>query len=253
MPSFEFDTDVCLFDLDGTIVSTIEASELTWTELCNKHGVDPQEFFKHSHGARSAEMLARFFPQLDNSENQMTVALEKQMADNYIDTVKLVPGAKDLLLALDKDTTSESSSKKLHQRKWAIVTSGTPYLAFSWFNNILKEVGKPDVFITGLDVSKGKPDPMGYQMAKDKLADLWNLDTKGTANVTSVVFEDAPIGIKAGKAIGATTVGITTSYPKELLFEAGADYVVEDLTHVTVVKNSETGKITLRVTDPLTR
>ncbi|CAL9731419.1 2-deoxyglucose-6-phosphate phosphatase 2 [Monosporozyma unispora] len=251
MPSYDFDTDICLFDLDGTLVSTIEASELTWTDLCKKHGVDPQELFKHSHGARSAEMLARFFPQLDNSQNQMTIALEKQMADNYISTVKLIPGAKDLLLSLDKDTTNNKA--KLHERKWAIVTSGTPYLAFSWFNNILKEVGKPDVFVTGLDVTKGKPDPMGYQMAKDKLADLWNLDLNGTSGVQSVVFEDAPIGIKAGKAIGAITIGITTSYPKELLFAAGADYVVDDLTHVTVVKNSETGKITLKVTNPLTK
>ncbi|CAL9737076.1 2-deoxyglucose-6-phosphate phosphatase 2 [Monosporozyma servazzii] len=247
MPSYDFDTDVCLFDLDGTLVSTIEASELTWTDLCKKHGVDPKELFKHSHGARSADMLERFFPQLDNSQNQVTVALEKQMADNYVSTVKLVPGAENLLFALDKDTTNKNA--KLHERKWAIVTSGTPYLAFSWFNNILKDVGKPDIFVTGNDVSRGKPDPMGYQMAQDKLAKLWNLQSK----VQSVVFEDAPIGIKAGKAIGAITVGITTSYPKERLFEAGADYVVEDLTHVTVVKNSETGKITLRVTDPLNK
>ena len=194
--------------------------------------------------------LARFFPQLDNSQNQVTVALERQMADNYIPTVKLIPGVHDLLLSLDRDTTTNS---KLHERKWAIVTSGTPYLAFSWFKNILKDVGKPDIFITGFDVSKGKPDPMGYQLAKNKLANLWALDSNGTSNVSSVVFEDAPVGIAAGKAMGAVTIGITTSNPKEILFDAGADYVVEDLTHVSVIKNSETGKISLKITDPLTK
>ena len=250
MPNYDIETDFCLFDLDGTIISTIEAAELTWTDLCEKHGVDPEELFKHSHGARSAEILARFFPQLDNSQNQVTVALERQIADDYIPTVKLIPGVHDLLLSLDRDTATNS---KLHERKWTIVTSGTPYLAFSWFKNILKDVGKPDIFITGFDVSKGKPDPMGYQLAKNKLANLWALDSNGTSNVSSVVFEDAPVGIAAGKAMGAVTIGITTSNPKEILFDAGADYVVEDLTHVSVIKNSETGKISLRITDPLTK
>lgn len=250
MPHYDIETDVCLFDLDGTIISTIEAAELTWLDLCKKHGVDSEELFKHSHGARSAEILTRFFPQLDNSQNQVTVALERQMADDYIPTVKLIPGAHDLLLSLDKDTTT---GNRLHERKWAIVTSGTPYLAFSWFKNILKDVGKPDIFITGLDVSKGKPDPMGYQLAKNKLANLWGLDLNGTSNVSSVVFEDAPVGIKAGKALNAITIGITTSNPKEVLFDAGADYVVEDLTHVKVIRNTETGTITLRITDPLTK
>lgn len=248
MTTYDFETDVCLFDLDGTIVSTTEAAELTWTDLCNKHGVDPQELFKYSHGARSAEILERFFPQLDNSKNQVTEALEKQMADNYIATVSLVKGADDLLLSLDRDVTT---GEKLHKRKWAIVTSGTPYLAFSWFTNILKHVGRPDIFITALDVTKGKPDPQGYQMAKDKLSQLWNLPQDGS--VKSVVFEDAPVGIKAGKGMGAISIGITSSYPKEVLFDAGADYVVDDLTHVKVIENSETGKITLRIIDPLTK
>lgn len=250
MPHHDIKTDVCLFDLDGTIISTIEAAELTWLDLCKKYGVEPEELFKHSHGARSAEILTRFFPQLDNSQNQITVALERQMADNYISTVKLVPGVHDLLLSLDKDSITGS---RLHERKWAIVTSGTPYLAFSWFKNILKDIGKPDVFITGFDVCKGKPDPMGYQLAKNKLANLWGLDLNGTSNVSSVVFEDAPVGIKAGKAMGAITIGITSSNPKEVLFDAGADYVVENLTHVCVIKNTETSRITLRITNPLSR
>lgn len=34
MPSLE--VDVCLFDLDGTIVSTIVAAESVWTDLCKE-------------------------------------------------------------------------------------------------------------------------------------------------------------------------------------------------------------------------
>lgn len=241
-------TDVCLFDLDGTIVDTTIAAESTWRKLCKEHNVDPEELFKVSHGSKSSEMLARFFPNFDNTDNRGAMMLEKDMADNYIDTVKLVPGAKDLLLALDKDTTDSSRNfKSENKRKWAIVTSGSPYLAFSWFENILKDVGKPAVFVTGIDVTEGKPHPMGYKMAREALSKTWNY----TVPCRSVVFEDAPVGIKAGNTMGAITIGIASSYPPEKLAEVGANFVVKDLTQVTVKENTETGCIELEIKDPL--
>ncbi|CAI7147754.1 AVN_collapsed_G0023720.mRNA.1.CDS.1 [Saccharomyces cerevisiae] len=243
----EFSADLCLFDLDGTIVSTTVAAESAWKKLCRQHGVDPVELFKHSHGARSQEMMKKFFPKLDNTDNKGVLALEKDMADNYLDTVSLIPGAENLLLSLDVDTETQ---KKLPERKWAIVTSGSPYLAFSWFETILKNVGKPKVFITGFDVKNGKPDPEGYSRARDLLRQ--DLQLTGKQDLKYVVFEDAPVGIKAGKAMGAITVGITSSYDKSVLFDAGADYVVCDLTQVSVVKNNENG-IVIQVNNPLTR
>lgn len=240
-----FTVDLCLFDLDGTIVSTTIAVERAWIKFCKKHNVNAEELFEHSHGARSGEIMARFFPHVDNTDNKATKELELSMAYDNIDTVSLIPGSEKLLLALDKATTKDAT-----KRKWAIVTSGSPYLAFSWFDTILKDVGKPDVFITGFDVEKGKPDPEGYGKARDQLCKNWGPDNK---HVRTVVFEDAPVGIKAGKAIGAITVGITSTYDKNLLFDAGADYVVADLTHVSVIPNADGTGITLKVTDPLTR
>lgn len=237
--------DVCLFDLDGTIIDSTFAAESAWKKLCSKYGVDPEEFFKHSHGSRTEEMLARFFPSLDNTDNAALKVLELSMANDYLDSVHLIPGAEKLLLSLDVDT---KDNRPLVNRKWAIVTSGSPHIAFTWFKTILKKVGKPKVFITGFDVSKGKPDPEGYSKARDELCKLWDFVP---SKVKTVVFEDAPVGIKAGKAIGAITIGITTSYNKQVLFAAGADYVVSDLTSVTVSKNTSTSGITLEITNAL--
>ncbi|GMM55162.1 2-deoxyglucose-6-phosphatase [Maudiozyma humilis] len=250
MPSYTVDTDVCLFDLDGTIITTIVAAEEAWIKLCKQHNVDPQELFKISHGTRTTEVLAQFFPDIDNTDNKGVHLLEADIADNYLDTIGLIPGAKELLFALDKDPNDKSVDfKKEHKRKWAIVTSGSPYMATSWFRTILKDVGKPDIFITAESVSVGKPDPEGYTSAREQLSKIWNYKSP----CRSVVFEDAPVGVKAGKAMNAIAIGITSSYPKETLFAAGADYVVEDLTAVTVLKNSETGCITLQIKNPLTR
>ena len=176
--SFTIDTDVCLFDLDGTIVSTTVAAESAWTKLCNQNNVNSEEFFKVSHGSRSADMLARFFPEVDNTDDKATLALEKDIADNYLETVSVIPGARDLLLSLDRSTDDEKcitpsvNFKTQGKRKWAIVTSGNRYLAHSWFETILKEVGRPDTFITAENVTLGKPDPSGYSLAKEKLLSL---------------------------------------------------------------------------------
>ncbi|EJS43418.1 dog2p [Saccharomyces arboricola H-6] len=243
----QFSVDLCLFDLDGTIISTTAAAENAWTKLCHQYGVDAVEFFKHSHGTRSQEMIEKYFPEVDNTDNKGVIALEKDIADTYLDTVSLIPGVENLLLSLDVDTDDKG---KFPQRKWAIVTSGSPYLAFSWFKTILKKIGKPKVFITGFDVKNGKPDPEGYEKARDLLRQDLQLADK--EDLKYVVFEDAPVGIKAGRAIGAITVGITSSYDKDVLFAAGADYVVSDLTQVSVVKNNASG-IVIQIDNPLTR
>ncbi|QLG70509.1 hypothetical protein HG535_0A04490 [Zygotorulaspora mrakii] len=245
MPSIE--VDLCLFDLDGTIINTTIAAESAWKRLCHTHRVDPQELFKHSHGSRTEDMFKKFFPLLDNRDGKAVKEFELSLGADYLDTVRVVPGAESLLLSLDVDTSTKA---KIVDRKWAIITSGSPYLAFSWFDTLLKKVGKPNVFITGFDVKRGKPDPEGYFAAKVELCKIHGLDLKTSR---TVVFEDAPVGIKAGKAIGSLVIGITTTYPKDVLFEAGADYVVEDLSAVTVTRNDNIHGITIDIEKAMSR
>jgi sugar-phosphatase len=71
----------------------------------------------------------------------------------------------------------------------------------------------PSVLVTADRVAAGKPDPEGYALAAREL---------GVAPATCVVFEDAPAGIRAGRAAGATVIGITTTHEAAELLEAGA-------------------------------
>lgn len=48
------------------------------------------------------------------------------------------------------------------------------------------------------------------------------------------MLEDAPSGIKAGKAAGFKVIALTTTHSLEKLQEAGADWIVEDLRSVSV-------------------
>ena len=70
------------------------------------------------------------------------------------------------------------------------------------------------------DITHGKPDPQVFLVAAAR---------SGVEPARSIVFEDAPVGIQAAKAAGMYAVGLTTSHPAGVLWDAGADEVVENL------------------------
>ncbi|MDY0167936.1 MAG: HAD-IA family hydrolase [Thermoguttaceae bacterium] len=91
----------------------------------------------------------------------------------------------------------------------------------------LAEIGLPpetfDACVNGLEVVHKKPAPDIFLLAIQRL-DL--------APGECLVVEDAPNGIRAGKAAGAKCLGLTTSFPAAELQVAGADWTAPDLAHV---------------------
>ena len=74
------------------------------------------------------------------------------------------------------------------------------------------------------DVTRGKPDPEVF--------------LKAAAGIHihpshCVVFEDAHVGVQAGRAAGSKVVAVATTHPAES-FLGTADWIVESLTQVTV-------------------
>ena len=49
-----------------------------------------------------------------------------------------------------------------------------------------------------------------------------------------MVFEDAPAGIRAGKAEGARVIALRTTASDAELGEAGADWIVDDCSELSV-------------------
>jgi sugar-phosphatase len=103
----------------------------------------------------------------------------------------------------------------------AVVTSAGPDWVAATVDRLLGVRERFEVVVTRDDVEDGKPHPAGYRLACRRL---------GVDPAWSVAVEDSPAGVTAAVAAGVGRVyGVTTTWPGEVLDEAGATGVVPDL------------------------
>ncbi len=89
-------------------------------------------------------------------------------------------------------------------------------------------LGHFSAIVSAEDVSRGKPDPEGYNLALRRLVSAAGGDI---AAGRCVAVEDSPAGIDAAKAAGMKVLAVTNSYDADVL--AAADRVVDSLAGLT--------------------
>jgi mannitol-1-/sugar-/sorbitol-6-phosphatase len=209
-----------LFDLDGVLVDSTPAVARCWARWSKIHGFVAEDIIRKAHGRPSMVTLRELLPNAD------LVAENRQMEQweiEDVDGVVPLPGVLDLLTALPAD-------------RWAIVTSCTRPLAEVRIR--VAGLPRPERIVTAADVQRFKPDPDPYL----KGASLLELSA-----ADCVVVEDAPAGIRAGRAAGAPVLALRTTEADDLLTAAGATWIVDDLSHVRLVPPGGDGKIELEL------
>lgn len=175
-----------LFDMDGTLISSVRSAERVWGAWARRHGLDAESFVPTIHGVQTRETLARLnLPGLD-IEAETRAIIEAEMDD--VGDIEPLPGAAAFL-------------DSLPPARWAVVTSATRGLAL----RRLQAAGLPEpaLFITAEDVRRGKPAPDCFELAARRLRQV---------PAGCLVFEDAPAGIQAAEAAGADVVVISTTH-----------------------------------------
>ncbi len=190
-----------LFDLDGVLVDSTPAVERVWAWWARKHGFEPDEVVKRAQGRPSITTIRELLPDADHGAEDREVQ-RREIAD--IEGLIPLPGAIELLRALPLD-------------RWAIVTSCTRDLAH--VRIAAAGLPKPRHLVTSTDVTHGKPDPEPYLKGAQFL---------GVPAADCLVVEDAPAGIRAGKAAEARIVALRTTASDAELQQAGADWIVDD-------------------------
>ena len=206
-----------LFDMDGTLVDSTPVVEKVWSQWAERHHLNVEQVTTFAHGRPTADVVRAFLPHVDAVAEAAALLATEELDPTPI---RSIPGAMDAVLAADK------------YAKWAVVTSASRTLA-----RVRLTVGgfpKPPLLISADDITRGKPDPEGFRKAADQL---------GVSPKHCVVFEDTPAGLKAGRAAGAWTIGLTTTFPASVL---DADIVVPDLTFVAL-KPAQEGSLLVSV------
>ena len=211
-----------LFDLDGVLIDSTPAVIRVWTQWARAHGFDPDEVVRRAHGRPSISTIREYLPHADH-EAENRVVESGEIAD--LNGVVPLPGARELLEALPPD-------------RWTIVTSCTRQLG----TTRLRAAGLPipPRLVTCDDVKKGKPDPEPYRKGASLL---------GVAAKDCIVAEDAPAGIRAGKAAGARVIACRTTSPEPELREAGADWIIDNCKSISVVGRNPNGDLRLAVSE----
>jgi len=211
-----------LFDLDGVLIDSTPAVARVWSGWASERGLDPQAVVRMAHGRPSRATIRELLPGADLEREDREVE-RREMED--IDGVVLLSGARELLEALPLE-------------RWTIATSCTRPLA----EVRLRAAGLPipKTIVTSSDVKIGKPDPEPYLKAASKL---------GFPASECVVIEDAPAGVRAGKAAGARVVAFLTTMLRQELEGAAADWIVRDCRDIRVASDERGLRLELVRTD----
>jgi sugar-phosphatase len=201
--------------MDGVLVDSTPAVARVWSVWARKYGLDPETVVKLAHGRPSISTIRELLPRADHDAEDREVE-RMEIAD--VKDIVALPGAAQLLHSLPAD-------------RYAIVTSATRALA----EVRLRAAGFsiPEHLVTARDVPRGKPYPDPYLKGTQLL---------GVQPAECVVVEDAPSGIRAGKAAGAPVIALRTTSNDAELEEAGANWIVNncaDLFLETVDGNEE--------------
>jgi sugar-phosphatase len=189
-----------LFDMDGTILTSIRSAERVWSTWAARHGLDVETFLPTLHGKRTHDTIRQLgLPGVDPIAEAawITAAEIEDVAD-----IEAIRGAAAFLASLPPE-------------RWGIVTSAPRALAEAR----LAAAGLPsaNLLVAAEDVEHGKPAPDPFLLGARKL---------GVEAADCLVFEDTQTGLKAAAAAGmeSIVVTVTHTHPMETDVHSVLDY-----------------------------
>lgn len=204
-----------LFDWDGVIVDSSGQHERAWEMLADELGKPlPDDHFHRSFGMTNRRIIPKVFGWNGDDDaieawSDRKEALYRELIAK--DGVQALPGVVRLLRLLNDHevpcSVCSSTSRENIETIFGAIDIGDCFQAV----------------VSADDVKNGKPDPEVF--------------LKGAARIrreprNCIVFEDALVGIEAGRAAGARVIGVATTLPIERL--SSAHHAVASLEDVDI-------------------
>ncbi len=208
-----------IFDMDGVIVDNHRYHLQSWLSFFKQHDIlmTEAEYKEKVNGRVMQSILPNLLGRPLSKEDILSLGEKKEAEYRklYRASIQPTPGLVTFL-------------KELRQKDilCAIATSApTVNVDFTMEHTGLRKYFS--VIVDETMVAEGKPSPEVYLKSAEQL---------GMSPAHCVVFEDAILGIQAGKNAGMSVVGVATTHSRAELDATDADYVVDDFRGLTVKK-----------------
>jgi sugar-phosphatase len=199
-----------LFDMDGTILTSIKAAERVWGQWARGHGLDVEAFLPTIHGKRTEETIRGL--ELPGVDPVAEAAFITRAEIEDVAGIEAIEGAAAFLDSLPRE-------------RWAIVTSAPRLLAEARI--LAAGLPTPSVLVAAEDVERGKPAPDPFLLGARKL---------GVAPADCLVFEDTLAGLTSAEAAGMDSIVVTVTHAHPLDTGVAA---VRDYADLRVVKTPD--------------
>jgi len=198
-----------IFDMDGTLVHSDPVHLSAFAKILASEGVPiDEEIYRSTIIGRTNEAIfASLLPDRTAAEHEQFAERKEAAFRDLASDLRPLDGLIDLL------DWAEAKGLRL-----ALVTNA-PRLNADHMLDAIGIGGRFEVEITIEDVERGKPDPLPYLTALDRL---------GVSAEEALVFEDSPSGMRAAKAAGLFGFGVLTGLTADEMTAVGADRTLSD-------------------------
>ena len=208
-----------IFDLDGTLLDTIEDLKNAGNWICRKNGWPEHttDEFKALVGHGMRNLVTQLMPEKRRSPLMVTYMLTLYMESygaHYMDNTRPYEGMAELLAKM-----------KAAGIKMAVCSNKSDQFSRDLIAHFF-----PDTFAVVRGKLEGvpvKPDPQGTLQVMELL---------GADPATTLFVGDSKVDIETGKNIGAATCGVSWGFrSRETLVEAGADTIADTVAELEAV------------------
>jgi HAD superfamily hydrolase (TIGR01509 family) len=207
--------EAVIFDMDGVLIDSHPAHRASWREFLHSVGKDVSEaqldFILDGHTRE--EILRHFLGALSAAEMLAYGRRKDEFFRILEHGIEPVEG----VIAFVKRLSSSDV-------ECAIATSASEIRTFA----TIERLGIAEHFaavVTASDVTAGKPDPLVYQLACDRL----NLSPQA-----AIAFDDAPSGVQSARSAGMRCIGVSSNGLQQQLLRAGAEHVIPNFLGLTL-------------------
>ena len=208
------------FDMDGVLFDSMPHHAIAWEEVMKEHDLPFTAYDCYLNEGRTGESVIRE-AMWKARKRDATPDEIKQISTEKSNRFNLLAQQAGGTVVIDGVAEVLRYVQSTGSQIWVVTGSGMRSLLDN-LNKALPPVFQRDRMITAFDVTHGKPDPEPYLKAWER---------SGLKKEQCFVIENAPLGIRAGKAAGLTVYAVNTGIlTREDL--AQADQVFDSMTEL---------------------